>query len=96
MPRKRDAHSEMQHAPPASEVIDRSLIRCQSHGVRGHSHGVLQHGARFNNQESGAGRGKRGDDTVRGTLAGTFKKKLSLEITSTKETGTERVYKVVT
>lgn len=34
--------------------------------------------------------------TVRGTLAGTFKKKLSLEITSTKETGAERVYKVVT
>ena len=34
--------------------------------------------------------------TVRGTFAGTFKKKLSLEITSTKETGAERVYKVVT
>jgi hypothetical protein len=34
--------------------------------------------------------------TVRGTLAGTFKKKLGLEITSTKETGAERVYKVVT
>ena len=34
--------------------------------------------------------------TVRGTLAGTFKKKLSLEIISTKSTGAERVYKVVT
>ena len=34
--------------------------------------------------------------TVRGTFAGTFQKKLSLEITSTKETGAERVYKVVT
>ena len=34
--------------------------------------------------------------TVRGTLAGTFKKKLGLEITSTKDTGAERVYKVVT
>jgi stage V sporulation protein SpoVS len=34
--------------------------------------------------------------TVCGALAGTFKKKLSLEITSTKVTGAERVYKVVT
>ncbi len=34
--------------------------------------------------------------TVRGTFAGTFQKKLGLEITSTKETGAERVYKVVT
>ena len=32
--------------------------------------------------------------TVRGTFAGAFKKKLGLEITSTKETGGQRVYRV--
>ena len=32
--------------------------------------------------------------TVRGTLAGAFKKKLGLEITSTKEAGGQRVYRV--
>lgn len=32
--------------------------------------------------------------TVRGTFAGAFKKKLGLEITSTKEEGAERVYRV--
>jgi len=32
--------------------------------------------------------------TVRGTFAGSFKKKLGLDITSTKEQGGERVYKV--
>jgi len=31
---------------------------------------------------------------VRGTFAGAFKKKLGLEITSTKETGGERIYRV--
>ncbi len=34
--------------------------------------------------------------TVRGTFAGSFKKKLGLDITSTKEQGGERVYKVAT
>ncbi len=34
--------------------------------------------------------------TVRGTFAGSFKKKLGLDITSTKEQGAERVYKVAT
>ena len=34
--------------------------------------------------------------TVRGTFAGSFKKKLGLDITSTKELGAERVYKVAT
>ena len=34
--------------------------------------------------------------TVRGTFAGSFKKKLGLNITSTKEQGGERVYKVAT
>ena len=33
--------------------------------------------------------------TVRGTFAGAFKKKLRLEITSTKETGGQRIYRVV-
>ena len=32
--------------------------------------------------------------TVRGTFAGAFKKKLGLEITSTKETGGQRIYRV--
>ena len=32
--------------------------------------------------------------TVRGTFAGAFKKKLGLEITSTKEAGGERVYRI--
>jgi len=32
--------------------------------------------------------------TVRGTFAGSFKKKLGLDITSTKEQGGERIYKV--
>jgi hypothetical protein len=32
--------------------------------------------------------------TVRGAFAGSFKKKLGLDITSSKETGAERVYKV--
>ena len=32
--------------------------------------------------------------TVRGTLAGAFKKKLGLTITSTKDTGGERVYRI--
>lgn len=32
--------------------------------------------------------------TVRGTFAGTFKKKLGLEITSTKESGGERLYRI--
>jgi len=32
--------------------------------------------------------------TVRGTFAGAFKKKLGLEITSTKEAGGQRVYRV--
>ena len=32
--------------------------------------------------------------TVRGTFAGAFKKKLGLEITSTKEAGGERIYRV--
>jgi hypothetical protein len=32
--------------------------------------------------------------TVRGTFAGAFKKKLGLEITSTKEQGAERVYRI--
>jgi len=30
--------------------------------------------------------------TVRGTFAGAFKKKLGLQITSTKEAGAERIY----
>lgn len=64
MPCKWGAHAESWHAPPATEATDRSLVRCQSHGVRVHSHGALQHGARCSNQESGAGRDKRGDDTV--------------------------------
>ena len=34
--------------------------------------------------------------TVRGTFAGSFKKKLGLDITSTKEQGGERIYKVAT
>ena len=34
--------------------------------------------------------------TVRGTFAGSFKKKLGLNITSTKEQGGERIYKVAT
>ena len=34
--------------------------------------------------------------TVRGTFAGSFKKKLGLDITSTKEKGGERIYKVAT
>ncbi len=34
--------------------------------------------------------------TVRGTFAGAFKKKLALDITSTKEQGGERIYKVAT
>ena len=34
--------------------------------------------------------------TVRGTFAGAFKKKLGLDITSTKEPGADRVYKVTT
>ncbi len=33
--------------------------------------------------------------TVRGTFAGAFKKKLGLDISSTKEEGRERVYKVI-
>ena len=33
--------------------------------------------------------------TVRGTFAGTFKKKLGLTITSTKDAGSERIYRVV-
>ena len=33
--------------------------------------------------------------TVRGTLAGAFKKKLGLTITSTKDTGGERVYRII-
>ncbi len=33
--------------------------------------------------------------TVRGTFAGAFKKKLGLTITSSKESGTERIYKIV-
>ena len=33
--------------------------------------------------------------TVRGTFAGAFKKKLGLDISSTKEEGGERVYKVI-
>lgn len=33
--------------------------------------------------------------TVRGTFAGAFKKKLGLDITSTKESGRERVYRIV-
>jgi len=33
--------------------------------------------------------------TVRGTFAGSFKKKLGLDITSTKEQGGERVYHIV-
>jgi hypothetical protein len=32
--------------------------------------------------------------TVRGTFAGAFKKKLGLEITSTKDAGSERVYRI--
>ena len=32
--------------------------------------------------------------TVRGTFAGAFKKKLGLEITSTKEAGGQRIYRV--
>ena len=32
--------------------------------------------------------------TVRGTFAGAFKKKLGLDITSTKEAGAERIYKI--
>ena len=32
--------------------------------------------------------------TVRGTFAGAFKKKLGLDITSTKEAGSERVYRI--
>lgn len=32
--------------------------------------------------------------TVRGTFAGAFKKKLGLEITSTKEAGSERIYRL--
>lgn len=32
--------------------------------------------------------------TVRGTFAGAFKKKLGLDITSTKDAGTERVYRI--
>jgi len=32
--------------------------------------------------------------TVRGTFAGSFKKKLGLDITSTKEQGGERVYRI--
>ena len=33
--------------------------------------------------------------TVRGTFAGAFKKKLGLTITSSKESGTERIYRIV-
>jgi hypothetical protein len=33
--------------------------------------------------------------TVRGTFAGAFKKKLGLDITSTKEAGSERTYRIV-
>ena len=33
--------------------------------------------------------------TVRGTFAGAFKKKLGLDVTSTKEQGAERVYRIV-
>lgn len=33
--------------------------------------------------------------TVRGTFAGAFKKKLGLDITSTKEAGGERTYRIV-
>ena len=32
--------------------------------------------------------------TVRGTFAGAFKKKLGLDITSSKEQGAERVYRI--
>ena len=32
--------------------------------------------------------------TVRGTFAGAFKKKLGLDITSTKDAGTERIYRI--
>lgn len=32
--------------------------------------------------------------TVRGTFAGAFKKKLGLEITSTKDSGSERIYRI--
>jgi hypothetical protein len=45
-------------------VIDKSFFHYQNHGVRDHSHDALQHGARCNSQESGAGRDTKGDDTV--------------------------------
>jgi len=32
--------------------------------------------------------------TVRGTLAGAFKKKLGLTITSTKDVGSDRIYRI--
>jgi hypothetical protein len=34
--------------------------------------------------------------TVRGAMAGALKKKLGLEITSEKQTGTDRVYRITT